>query len=278
MLADRSTSHHNLEAKPIIDATACFNALWNNRLYGMYIVEVIEGGKDFRFLAFNDAIHRQKGLIESSHVPLNQLLGKRLGQELPAEIAQPYRQRYESCVRSGHIVKFERHIPSSSGDTWWSFSIDPVKNAAGDIYQLIVTTADITDTRQAEVELHTSRRVLQQVIDVMPLAIVWKNRDSVYQGCNLPFAKIAGFTNVIDVVGRTDHEMSWKKEEADWFVACDRKVMSADRTEMNIIEPQLQADGKEAWLSTSKIPLHDSDAQVSGILVMFEDITDKKDV
>ncbi len=277
MLADRSTSNHTLEAKPIIDATACFSALWSNRLYGMYIVEVIEGGKDFRFLAFNDAIYQQKGLANSSPVPLDELIGKRLNQALPEDVAQRYHQQYAACVSSRHIIEFEVHIPSQSGDTWWNFSVDPVKNAASEIYQLIITTADITDRRQAEVALHTSQRVLQQVIDAMPLAIVWKDRDSVYQGCNLPCAKIAGFTNVVDVVGKTDYEMTWKKEEADWFVACDRKVMNANRAEMDIIEPQLQADGKEAWLSTSKIPLHDSDGQVNGILVMFEDITDKKD-
>ena len=177
----------------------------------MYIVEVIESGEDFRFLAFNDAIYQQKGLIESSPVPLSELIGKRLSRSLPTAVAQQYYQHYAACVRSRHIVEFEVHIPSQSGDTWWNLSVEPVKNAAGDIYQLIVTTADITNRRQAETALHTSQRLLQQVIDAMPLAIVWKSRDSIYQGCNLPFAKIAGFTNVVDVVGRTDHE-TWKKE------------------------------------------------------------------
>lgn len=264
------------QAQPIIDATACFYALWNNRLYGMYIMEVIEDGKDFRFLAFNDAIYQQQGIAEASPVPLKQLLGQRLSEALPADIAHEYHQHYAQCVHSGHIVEFETHLKGST-DTWWNLSIDPVKDASGKIYQLIVTVADTTAKRSAERSLHTSRQVLQQVIDAMPLSVVWKDFNSVYQGCNLPFAKVAGFERAADVAGKTDYDMVWKKEEADWFRKCDRQVMDSGKAELNIIEPQLQSDGKQAWLSTSKIPLRDSSGNVTGVLVMFEDITDQKD-
>ena len=277
MLAARSTSNHTLE-KPVIDATACFNALWNNRLYGMYIMEVIEGGKDFRFLAFNDAIYQQKGLIESSPVPLDQLLGKRLSQALPSEMTQHYHQHYANCVSSGHIIEFETHIPSGDDDTWWNLSVEPVKDAAGKIYQLIVTIADITARRQAEISVKNSRQVLQHVVDAMPLSILWKDRESRFLGCNLAVAGMAGLQNVEDIVGKSDYDMPWTAEESDWFIECDQRIMNADRPELDIVEPMLQADGQQRWLSTSKLPLHHGDGKVSGILCMIEDITDRIDV
>ena len=46
--------------------------------------------------------------------------------------------------------------------------------------------------------------------------------------------------------------------------------------ELHIIEPQLQASGKQAWLDTNKIPLHDGEGKVVGILGTFEDITERK--
>jgi len=49
--------------------------------------------------------------------------------------------------------------------------------------------------------------------------------------------------------------------------------MDTDKSEYHIIEPQLQADGKQAWLDSNKIPLHNSKGNVVGILCTYEDIT-----
>jgi PAS domain S-box-containing protein len=46
----------------------------------------------------------------------------------------------------------------------------------------------------------------------------------------------------------------------------------------HIIETQQQADGKQAWLDTNKIPLHDDAGRVVGILGTFEDITERKNM
>ena len=51
--------------------------------------------------------------------------------------------------------------------------------------------------------------------------------------------------------------------------------MDTDKPEFHIIEPQLQADGKQAWLDTNKIPLHNSKNEVVGILCTYEDITER---
>ncbi|MEO0757089.1 MAG: PAS domain S-box protein [Cyanobacteria bacterium J06648_16] len=118
--------------------------------------------------------------------------------------------------------------------------------------------------------------ILQQIIDSIPAAIVWKDRNSVFQGCNREFLKIAGCEDPADLVGKTDYDMPWTREESDWYRQCDLTVMAADEPELGIVEPQRQADGRRAWLRTSKIPLHDTGGQVNGILVVIEDITDRK--
>ena len=51
--------------------------------------------------------------------------------------------------------------------------------------------------------------------------------------------------------------------------------MESNEPEYHIIEPQLQADGKQAWLDTNRIPLHDSEGNVIGLLGTYEDITDR---
>ena len=100
--------------------------------------------------------------------------------------------------------------------------------------------------------------------------------DSVYQGGNQNFARAAGLSGPEEIVGKTDYDLPWKKEEADWFRSVDRRVMDADAPELHLIEPQRQADGRQSWAETSKIPLHDAEGRVVGILGTYEDITERR--
>lgn len=70
--------------------------------------------------------------------------------------------------------------------------------------------------------------------------------------------------------------MPWKREEAEAFIKYDRYVMSSNQAQLGIVEPQLQADGTEAWLETNKVPLYDAAGKTIGILGTFQDITVRK--
>ncbi len=134
-----------------------------------------------------------------------------------------------------------------------------------------------TTLLQTQEELRTSKQLLQLVMDNIPQLIFWKDQNSVYLGCNQNFATVAGIDDPEMIVNKTDYDLPWKQEESDFFRECDRKVMESNTAELSIVEPQLQADGKEAWLETNKIPLHDATGKVIGILGTFQDITLRKE-
>ena len=136
--------------------------------------------------------------------------------------------------------------------------------------------AEILERRCIEEKLRSSQEMLQLVMNNIPQFIFWKDRNSVFLGCNRNFAQLAGIDSPEDIVGKTDYDLSWKKDEADFFRECDRRVMERDTPEYHIIEPALNADGKQSWLDTNKVPLHDSEGNVIGILGTFEDITERK--
>lgn len=121
-----------------------------------------------------------------------------------------------------------------------------------------------------------SLEMFQAVIDALPFCIFWKDKNSVGLGCNQALADVAGLNSPEDYIGKTDYDMPWTKEEADFFRECDQRVITSNRAELNIIESQKQADGHVAWLETSKIPLLDSLGDVIGILGAFHDITERK--
>lgn len=135
---------------------------------------------------------------------------------------------------------------------------------------------DSRERKRIEKELVQSKQMLELVMDAIPQLIFWKDRNSVFLGCNKNAAKAAGLSHPSEIRGKTDHDLAWKKEEADFYRTCDERVMRSGRAEYHIQEPQFQADGKNAWLDTNKIPLCDEDGNVNGILVTIEDITERK--
>ena len=116
--------------------------------------------------------------------------------------------------------------------------------------------------------------IFQLILNSIPQYVFWKDRNSVYQGCNRKFAEAAGLASPEDIQGLTDHDLPWTREEADFYVMCDQRVMENDQPEYNIIESQVQADKLQYWLRTNKIPLHGEDGEVIGILGTYDDVTD----
>jgi len=132
------------------------------------------------------------------------------------------------------------------------------------------------ERKQAEEARRESQQMLQLVMDNIPQFIYWKDRNSVYLGCNRNFSHLAGVSNPENIVGKTDYDLLWEKEEANFFHERDRQVMETDTPKYHIVEPLLRADGQQVWLGTNKVPLRDSEGNVVGILGTFGDITERK--
>jgi PAS domain S-box-containing protein len=157
-----------------------------------------------------------------------------------------------------------------------SISTSVIRNDFNNPVALINVALDITDRKRSENELRQSKQMLQLILDNIPQRIFWKDRNSVYLGCNKNFANDAGLSNPDDILGADDYEMPWKSAEAEYYKSVDTEVMNSGKPIYHIIEPQTHLDGTTAWLETNKVPLHDEQGNVVGILGTYEDITERK--
>jgi PAS domain-containing protein len=73
--------------------------------------------------------------------------------------------------------------------------------------------------------MHQTAGFLQLVMDNIPQYIFWKDRNSVYLGCNHRWAEMAGFDGPSEVIGITEADLPWTEEEKAWYLECDRRVM-----------------------------------------------------
>ena len=116
--------------------------------------------------------------------------------------------------------------------------------------------------------------MFQNILDTIPQFVCWKDKNSVFLGCNSNYAKMTGLPNAQSIIGKTDWDLPWKKEETEKFIKNGKIMMQSDTAEYHIIESATDSDGNISYLDTSKAPIHDADGNVTGILVAFEDITD----
>ena len=135
---------------------------------------------------------------------------------------------------------------------------------------------DMCDRPEKKEALRNSSQMFQNVLDHFPGVVFWKDRNSVYLGCNRKFSTGAGLADPKEIIGKTDYDLPWAKTEADSYRADDRLVMESGKSKLNIVETQLQADGSIIWFDTNKIPLFDNEGKVIGVLGTSNDITERK--
>ncbi|RCJ40221.1 PAS domain-containing sensor histidine kinase [Nostoc minutum NIES-26] len=140
-LRDRQLVEQQLKAQ-----TQFLQSIWEGVDYGIYVLDVLDDGAEFRYINFNPAI------LRISPIPLEPFLGKTITEALSPDIAHHYRQRYRECIKLGKSVFFEESFSAHDKETWWLLNITPLFNSTSRISQLVITVSDITERKQAEQE------------------------------------------------------------------------------------------------------------------------------
>jgi PAS domain S-box-containing protein len=134
----------------------------------------------------------------------------------------------------------------------------------------------LTQAKAKETEAKNTGLWLQTIIDHLPRGIFWKESNHLsFLGANKIFAGIAGF-DTRSIIGKTDFDCPWQKEESEAFRADDRLVIKNRKANLDIEEQNTNAQGETQWVSTSKVPVIDENGEVVAVLGMFEDITERK--
>ncbi len=171
------------------------------------------------------------------------------------------------------LICFENRYRCKDGAyKWLEWTCTPVTDGG----LLYAVARDISAHNALQQALASQHDLLDNILTNVPASIFWKDRNSVYLGVNNRFARDTGCQDPQEIIGKTDHELAWTREQADFYRACDRQVMDSGKAMLNIEESQRQADGKEIHLLTSKVPLLDAAGHVSGMLGIYVDISKLK--
>lgn len=176
-----------------------------------------------------------------------------------------------------------RLLTREGGEKWVWEKGTAITDAEGQVTGLEGFITDITPLKQSEAALRAVEQALrnreaflQLVLDSIPQPVFWKDRQSRFLGCNRAFAEVMGLPNPPAIVGKTDADLSAiSAEDVAYYWACDQLVMSRNQPDLNALEPQRYADGQRRWINCSRLPMHNAQGEVIGILSIFSDITDQ---
>ncbi|WOD39613.1 PAS domain S-box protein [Nodosilinea sp. E11] len=195
----------------------------------------------------------------------------------PEDLAQ--RQAQMDHVFYGEIdyVAYEKRDRHKNGDwIWTKISISVLRDQAGQVVGNLAVVVDIRDRKRYETALQDSRQLLQTVLDTVPLAIFWKNRQSVILGCNQQFVQASGLTTPDEAIGKNTLDLGYTATEAQAYIETDGQVMASGVPRIGVQETITPVGGEQRWVETNKLPLRDWTGNVIGVVGTFQDITERK--
>jgi len=181
-------------------------------------------------------------------------------------------------VLAGNREQFAMEYPCHAPNEWRWFIGRVTRFGDNGTTRAVIAHENITERKLAERDLLAQKQLLSNVISHIPISVFWKDRDLRYLGCNDSFAQAIGASGSDAIVGKTDYDFLQTKEQADGFRQCDREVMDSGAPLLDIKEKLRQSDGTDLTLLTSKVPLRDDRGNVTGILGIFSDITERTQI
>jgi PAS domain S-box-containing protein len=134
---------------------------------------------------------------------------------------------------------------------------------------------DLSERKQAETALYQERHLLHSLMDHIPDNIYFKDADGRFIRINKAKAERSGLRDPAQAVGKTDFDF-FPEAHARKAYADEQEVMRSGRPLVGQEEKLTWQDGRESWVSTTKVPLRDQAGQIIGTLGISRDITASK--
>ena len=124
-------------------------------------------------------------------------------------------------------------------------------------------------------ELLDDRYLLDTLMEHIPDQIYFKDAKSRFVRVSRALALRLGLDDPARAVGKTDFDF-FAAEHAQKAFADEQQLLQTGEQLVGIEEHETWQDGREAWVSTTKVPLRDRNGRIVGLFGISRDITDKK--
>ncbi|MFN2108312.1 MAG: PAS domain-containing protein [Anaerolineae bacterium] len=145
----------------------------------------------------------------------------------------------------------------------------------GEPRYLIRQVSDITERKEMEEALAMERHLLHALLDNVPDHIYFKDLESRFLRISTANARWLNVADPSVVLGETDFD-HFAPEHAEKAFADEQQIIKTGEPLLNVEEKETWPDGRETWVSTSKMPLRDAEGNIIGTFGVSTDITARK--
>jgi PAS domain S-box-containing protein len=142
------------------------------------------------------------------------------------------------------------------------------------VNRVSVVARNITKIKEVEAQLSHERVLLRTIIDNIPINIYVKDTDSRKILANRSEVEYSGAKHENEILGKSDWEI-YPRETAKISIEEDTRVLAGESM-LNKETFSIRHDGSTRWFLSSKIPLHDDQQIVIGLVGISIDVTDAK--
>lgn len=184
------------------------------------------------------------------------------------------RDSFLEQLRHRHtLVNFENCIRRRDGSPAWVLeNVSLLEDEDGQPF-LEGTVFDITERKCADEALTQERALLRGLIDSIPDLIFYKNRDSVYLGCNAAFEEYLGRKEAT-LSDLSDLDL-FPPEVGEAYRERDRQVL-AERQPRRNEEWIDYPNNRRVLVETLRTPFFAPDGRILGLIGISRDITERK--
>jgi len=206
-----------------------------------------------------------------------QVIGKSIFDALDADIIPSHSdakyKALQQALATQTLQTYEQQVWINGNLRYEEVRVAPCNNN-----EVVFLIRDISDRKLIEKALLESQQFTQTVVDTVPLSLFWKNRESVYLGCNQQFAKMLGLDSVEEIIGKTDFDLPSTQAETIAHRADDQRVMESGQARLGIEETMTLANGEQRWMETHKAPLRDWTDDIIGLVGIAKDVTIRRQI
>lgn len=227
-----------------------------------------------RFLLVNQRV------INDHHMAREKdLLGKN-DLDLIGEIAWNVTRPEDVEIMQTGIPVFNVERSGLKGETerrWWLTTKAPLRDHEGNIIGLVGIDRDITELKKIQIKLTEEHNLFNTVINSLPDPLYVKDTESRIVMLNRSGYEQQGYSSAEAMIGKSDRELLgegvWRSTRPE-----DMHIMASGEPLVNLERSWVRSNGERSWWLVTKVPLYDSSGNITGLLGLDRDITDRKKI
>jgi PAS domain S-box-containing protein len=237
-------------------------------------LKVAHMDRDFNFIRVNRAYaemdqREPEFFVGKNHFALypnqeNEALFKRV-----IETGEPYFVYGKPFVYGEHPER---------GVTYWDWSLQPIKEADGNVSEVILSLVNVTEHKRAQEELWQTEEKLRKILETLPVGVWVADEAGRLVMSNPAGQRIWGGTAYVDIDRYGEYKGWWldtgkRIEKEEWAAA--RAIRKGETSLQEEVEIEC-FDGTHKIILNSALPIQNEKKEIKGAIIINQDISERK--